>query len=1033
MFLLVLITTITMAACDLPIRFASYNCRGYNSSKCEYIRSLLTSCDFLLMQEHWLAESQLSILNDISVDHLAHAISGFDNHNVLTGRPYGGCSIFWRKNILGNISVVSTNSNRVCALVFTCSSFKLVVINVYMPFEDGENRLDEFCDQLSVINHLLEQNQNCHVVLGGDFNVDFNRSSVHGDILASFCESMNLQSSVDHSNYNVDYTYHFTMSRFSILDHFFVSGAIFDTAINSVYCVHDVDNLSDHEPLLMNLGLCYEQLSGSTKSFSPKPAWYKASTSHIDNYRATLCDLLHNINIPTDALLCKDIHCSVHCHQTALNTFMNDITDACLTAARTTIPHTKDPSASKSIPSWKEQIQPLRDKSIFWHNIWVNCGKPHDGTVAGIMRKTRAAYHYAIRSVKRNHDDAVCDRFAASLLSSNGSRDFWSEVKRIRANKCPISSTVDGHSSADDIANFFANKYADLYSCASYDSDSMNDLKRDISDRFVTSGIDNSCIITASDVCTAVSDLKSGKGDGNKGLSSDFLLHACYDLFVYLSMLLTAALSHGYAPDDLLLSTVIPIPKGKSCNVTDSTNYRGIALSSIIGKILDKIIILRFGDLLSSSDLQFGFKVGRSTNMCTMLLKETISYYINNGNTVYCTMLDVTKAFDRVEYCMLFRLLLDRNLPPVIIRFLLDMYTRHVSSVCWNGSPSSSFLVHNGVKQGGVLSPILFCVYFDDLLVRLAAKKIGCFMGHYFVGALAYADDLVLLAPTPRAMRAMLAVCDAFGVDFNVVFNAKKSKCLIIPPHYDKPRISCGSVKPVFTIGGNVIDFVDHWPHLGHIISVNFDDNDEINSRRFSMIGQINSVLCYFSSIDPLNRFRLLRAYCTSYYGCELWNLWHKSLNQFASSWRRGVRKSWRLPFTTHCNLLPALCGSCAIEDDICCRVLNFISTCLLCDCPVVKFVCNYGVTFGKMFSTIGSNILFCDQKYNCNDIGSVVYNHSRLLNFKKYIHSCYCSSDIAFKAESLMELIMIRQGLLCVPTFNLDNVNSIIESICTD
>jgi len=65
-----------------------------------------------------------------------------------------------------------------------------------------------------------------------------------------------------------------------------------------------------------------------------------------------------------------------------------------------------------------------------------------------------SAYHYAIHNVKRNLDDAVCDRFASSLLSSNSSRDFWSEVKRIRSNKCPISSIVDDHSSVDGIANF---------------------------------------------------------------------------------------------------------------------------------------------------------------------------------------------------------------------------------------------------------------------------------------------------------------------------------------------------------------------------------------------------------------------------------------------------------------------------------------------------------------------------------------------------------------------------------------------------
>jgi hypothetical protein len=497
-------------------------------------------------------------------------------------------------------------------------------------------------------------------------------------------------------------------------------------------------------------------------------------------------------------------------------------------------------------------------------------------------------------------------------------------------------------------------------------------------------------------------------------------------------LLLSASLSHGFAPDDLLLSTIIPIPKGKSCNVTDSSNYRGIALSSILGKVFDKIVISRYGDLLSSSDLQFGFKAGRSTNMCTMVLKETISYYINNGSTVFCTMLDVTKAFDRVEYCRLFRLLLARNLPPVIIRFLLDMYTRHISSVCWNGVASSILSVRNGVKQGGVLSPILFCVYFDDLLIRLSAKKTGCFMGHYFVGAFAYADDLVLLAPTPRAMRSLLAVCDDFGADFNVVFNANKSKCLIIPPRYLRSKQPLCSEKPVFTVGGNTIEFVDHWPHLGHIISNNFDDVNDINSRRFSMIGQINSVLCYFSHIDPLNRSQLLQAYCSSYYGCELWNLWHNSLDQFYASWRRGVRKAWRLPFTTHNNLLPVLCGTCPIEDVICCRVLGFISTCLACSCPIVNFVANYGISFGKLMSPIGSNAAFCALKYSC-DVESVVYNRSAFFKFKNSVRASQYSNDIVAKATLLLELIMVRQRLLFVPNFVQDNINSLLCSVCTD
>jgi hypothetical protein len=106
--------------------------------------------------------------------------------------------------------------------------------------------------------------------------------------------------------------------------------------------------------------------------------------------------------------------------------------------------------------------------------------------------------------------------------------------------------------------------------------------------------------------------------------------------------------------------------------------------------------------------------------MCTMILKETLELYRRNRSTVYCTMLDATKAFDRVEYCKRVRLLLKKNVPLIIVRILLHMYLFHFAKVSWNGTSSSSFRVLNGVLQGAILSPVLFCVYFDTLLTSLS-------------------------------------------------------------------------------------------------------------------------------------------------------------------------------------------------------------------------------------------------------------------------------------------------------------------------
>ena len=97
----------------------------------------------------------------------------------------------------------------------------------------------------------------------------------------------------------------------------------------------------------------------------------------------------------------------------------------------------------------------------------------------------------------------------------------------------------------------------------------------------------------------------------------------------------------------------------------------------------------------------------------------------------------------------------------------------------WNGVYSLNFPVVSGVTQNGILSPVLFCVYIDELLLALRQTNVGCFKGSWFLGAMAYADDIVLMAPTATVMRRMLAVCDEFAVKLDVRFNASKSKCIL--------------------------------------------------------------------------------------------------------------------------------------------------------------------------------------------------------------------------------------------------------------
>ena len=111
---------------------------------------------------------------------------------------------------------------------------------------------------------------------------------------------------------------------------------------------------------------------------------------------------------------------------------------------------------------------------------------------------------------------------------------------------------------------------------------------------------------------------------------------------------------------------------------------------------------------------------------------------------------------------------------------------------------------------------------------------------------------------------------------------------------------------PSFLIGSQPIEFVDKWPHLGHNIT-----NDCIERTTYlqksSLVGQINKVLYNFPKVNCQTKTRLVKAFCTSFYGAELWDFSQNSMESICNAWRKGTRRIWHLPNTTHSALIPEL------------------------------------------------------------------------------------------------------------------------------
>ena len=331
------------------------------------------------------------------------------------------------------------------------------------------------------------------------------------------------------------------------------------------------------------------------------------------------------------------------------------------------------------------------------------------------------------------------------------------KLKKLENKKKITPNVVDGLAEDGDITNCFAQRYSAIYRSVPTSQQEISDLCRQITNDLNRKPQYNVRYISVEDVKKSLSRLRHGKSDGIRGTDSDHFIYCSGKFRILVSALINSMLIHGHTPAALLESVLISIPKDPRGNMCSNENYRGIALCSAMCKIIDIIIIDMHNSKLAPSESQYAFKTGHSTNMCTSVLKEVCSYKSRHTD-VYICMLDASKAFDRVHYGKLFNLLRERKLSSVVMRLLLDMYTRHRMCTNWNGVRSNFFHTKNGVKQGGILSPILFYVYFDELLKRLNESGVGCHVGHLSYAGSGYADDVVIISPSICAMQQLLVI-----------------------------------------------------------------------------------------------------------------------------------------------------------------------------------------------------------------------------------------------------------------------------------
>ena len=322
------------------------------------------------------------------------------------------------------------------------------------------------------------------------------------------------------------------------------------------------------------------------------------------------------------------------------------------------------------------------------------------------------------------------------------------------------------------------------------------------------------------------------------------------------------------------------------------------------------MLLHRLTDLQSQlNPLQGGFKSGHSCLHSAFILQEAI-LSLREQKKSFVAFLDVRKAFDTVWHVGLMYKLSKFQCPLYIWHLLNNWYRNSTSAVLWNSCISRSFNIQQGVRQGAILSPLLYSLFVDSLLDQLTSSGHGVSIGNIYCAAPMYADDLALISGSEVDLHHMLAIASEYALLWRYRFNAAKSAVLVFgesPVSRKRNRL----LRKWF-VGGSPIPECDSQHHLGILRTVTSSSvlrTTECCSSGRSDFFALNAVGSRFGCLHPSTSFKLYSSFCILIllYGCELWSPTGAEITMLEKVHRKILRTIQGLPLRCHSRALQFL------------------------------------------------------------------------------------------------------------------------------
>ncbi len=874
---------------------ASFNVKDINANILA-VKETLKHVDILAVQEHWLYNFEQQKLQDIDKS-FNYAAKSVDDDNMISPfqkpRGYGGVAMFWKKSLDNNITTMPDGSDRVICLELNTGTASFCLINGYLPCR-GSYTNECYKDILDEIQEIILKYRDSHsIVIMGDLNASLTRKppSPRDNLLIDFCRKNSIFTDIPIA----DTFFHVNGTDKSQIDYILMTHS--DSPLltyhhSSAEPTVDPVNLSDHIPILASIKTrlnCMKKKNKLRKNTvhlltSRKTDWTKVDKTNyweVTNAKIAVNKVTNDIEL-----------------MSAISNLTDTLTKASQECCNKPVKRHK--KSDKGLNIWSPKISELVKRSKVTHLCWKNAGRPtyNTGNPIAVERKT---IKRQLRSEIRRASRDIADQHKNDIMKARteDTKLFHKLIKIQRSEKTTSTSLLhlDGEefTEPEDICDGFRKHFSNL--AVSSDNPKFSAEFKENADHKVTEIEDWSKVnrkkidpVSPDEVQKLITTFKNGKAQDCFDLTAEHLKYAGPNVTILLSSIINYIFDTTSIPECILKGILTPIAK-KGKDKTSPDNYRGITVTPILCKVLEKAWLKRANPVLvrSQNSMQTGFTQGKSPSNAALLVTEAITEAAEQKKPIYVTLLDVSKAFDVVDHGILFDELYETGVEGDLWLTFKQFYCKPTTSVKWGSLMSESFNIEQGVRQGGVSSAPIYKVFNNRLLNQLTEYH------NYRIGSInipspTCADDTAILSNSPTDAQVALNIVCEYAKNHRYKINATKSA-----------TIQYGSkVQFGLEIDGENIPYCDESMHLGinRNTTNKLDVDHRIQLARRTMYALMGAGLHGKSGLAPHVSYHIWNTYALPrmLYGIDATIVKTSDIDKFEKFQRKIVRQLQFLP-----------------------------------------------------------------------------------------------------------------------------------------